>query len=51
MTDEERDQIDTDAETYMRTCSVAIQTLKNEGTFRHINCMKMYQKTKQNKLV
>lgn len=31
MTDEERDQIDTDAETYMRTCSVAIQTLKNEG--------------------
>lgn len=32
MTDEERDQIDTDAETYMRTCSVAIQTLKNEGT-------------------
>lgn len=32
MTDDERDQIDTDAETYMRTCSVAIQTLKNEGT-------------------
>ncbi|KAJ7376215.1 Syntaxin-18 [Desmophyllum pertusum] len=31
MTDEERDQIDTDAETYMRTCSVAIQTLKNEA--------------------
>ena len=50
MTDEDRDQIDTDAETYMRTCSVAIQTLKNEGTL-HINCMKMYQKTKQNKLV
>ena len=36
MTDEERDQIDTDAETYMRTCSVAIQTLKNEGTV-HVN--------------
>ena len=32
MTDEERDQIDTDAETYMRTCSVAIHSLKNEGT-------------------
>ena len=31
MTDEERDQIDTDAETYMRTCSVAIQSLKTEG--------------------
>ncbi|KAL9983749.1 hypothetical protein ACROYT_G005971 [Oculina patagonica] len=31
MTDEERDQIDTDAESYMRTCSVAIQTLKNEA--------------------
>lgn len=34
MTDEERDQIDTDAETYMRTCSVAIQSLKTEGTVR-----------------
>jgi len=31
MTDEERDQIDTDAETYMRTCSAAIQSLKTEA--------------------
>lgn len=31
MTDEERDQIDTDAETYMRTCSFAIQSLKAEA--------------------
>lgn len=31
MTDEERDQIDTDAESYMKTCSVAIQTLKSEA--------------------
>lgn len=31
MTDEERDQIDTDAETYMRTCSVAIEALKSEA--------------------
>lgn len=31
MTDKERDQIDTDAETYMRTCSFAINSLKGEG--------------------
>ena len=31
MTDKERDQIDTDAETYMRTCSLAINSLKGEG--------------------
>ena len=31
MTDSERDQIDQDAETYMRTCSVAINSLKGEG--------------------
>ncbi|XP_015753277.1 PREDICTED: syntaxin-18-like [Acropora digitifera] len=30
MTDKERDQIDTDAETYMRTCSFAINSLKGE---------------------
>ena len=38
MTDEERDQIDTDAETYMRTCSVAIQSVKNEGTCTCMKC-------------
>ena len=41
MTDEERDQIDTDAETYMRTCSVAIQSLKTEGiNIEHENNIK-----------
>jgi len=30
MTDKERDQIDTDAETYMKTCSFAINSLKGE---------------------
>ncbi|KXJ16160.1 syntaxin-18 [Exaiptasia diaphana] len=30
MTDAERDQIDKDAETFMRTCNVSIKTLKNE---------------------
>jgi len=37
MTDEERDQIDTDAETYMRTCSVAIEALKSEGMITKVN--------------
>ena len=36
MTDEERDQIDTDAETYMRTCSVAIQSLQTEGMDKYM---------------
>ena len=52
MTDEERDQIDTDAETYMRTCSVAIHSLKNEGT--HVLHTQLYEdvlKKKQSKLV
>ena len=31
MTDIERDQIDNDAQMYMRTCSSAIRTLKTEG--------------------
>ena len=31
MTDEERDQIDNDAQMYMRTCAVAIKSLKAEG--------------------
>lgn len=46
MTDEERDQIDTDAETYMRTCSVAIQTLKNEGTIHMYEDVLKKNKTK-----
>ena len=33
MTDAERDQIDKDAETYMRTCNASIKALKNEGLF------------------
>ncbi|EDO26319.1 predicted protein, partial [Nematostella vectensis] len=32
MTDTERDQIDNDAQMYMRTCHNSIKLLKNEGT-------------------
>lgn len=32
MTDSERDQIDQDAQIFMRTCSEAIRQLRNEGT-------------------
>jgi len=45
MTDEERDQIDTDAESYMRTCSVAIQTLKNEGTIHMYEDVQKHNRT------
>lgn len=31
MTDSERDQIDQDAQIFMRTCSEAIKQLRNEG--------------------
>ncbi len=31
MTDNERDQIDQDAQIFMRTCSEAIKQLRNEG--------------------
>lgn len=31
MSDTERDQIDEDAETFIRTCSTAIQSLTEEG--------------------
>lgn len=31
MTDTERDQIDQDAQTFMRTCSEAIQQLRGQG--------------------
>lgn len=31
MTDTERDQIDQDAQTFMRTCSEAIQQLRAQG--------------------
>lgn len=31
MTDSERDQIDQDAQIFMRTCSEAIRQLRNEG--------------------
>lgn len=31
MTDTERDQIDQDAQTFMRTCSEAIQQLRTQG--------------------
>lgn len=33
MTDSERDQIDQDAQIFMRTCSEAIRQLRNEGVF------------------
>ena len=38
MTDDERDQIDTDAQVYMRTCSLAIKSLRNEGMIEDIQC-------------
>ncbi len=31
MTDAERDQIDSDAETFMKTCSEAIKSFKQQG--------------------
>ena len=34
MTDNERDQIDQDAQIFMRTCSEAIKQLRNEGMCR-----------------
>lgn len=42
MTDAERDQIDNDAQMYMRTCSSAIKTLKMEGksvVMLHYTCL------------
>lgn len=33
MTDSERDQIDQDAQIFMRTCSEAIRQLRAEGAF------------------
>ncbi len=38
MTDEERDQIDKDAQLFMRTCSSSIALLKNEGIIIIFSC-------------
>ena len=37
MTDSERDQIDADAETFIRTCQEAIKMLKIEGRSSNLN--------------
>ena len=36
MSDRERDQIDQDAEKFIRTCSTAIQSLKDEGLLTYV---------------
>lgn len=38
MTDSERDQIDQDAQTFMRTCSDAIKQLRSEGVCSFKSC-------------
>jgi len=35
MTDMERDQIDADAELYIKTCVSAIQQLRSQGSYHH----------------
>lgn len=39
MTDTERDQIDQDAQIFMRTCSEAIQQLRAEGELLHLESL------------
>ena len=38
MTDRERDQIDADAEVYIKTCVSAIQQLRTQGTALLCHC-------------
>ena len=42
MSDRERDQIDQDAQTFIRTCSTAIQSLKDEGLQNLIYIIDVY---------
>ena len=46
MTDAERDQIDADAQTFMRTCSEAIRVFRSEGKGIHSLILLQQDKTR-----